>query len=136
VNQIFNKVNKIFEVVAVFILLLFSFSVGANAQALPGENTPPEQNPTQVGLPKPNKSGFSSLSSSSQASSGQIINPPITTNPVTNQTVATPSTTVRSGGGSWLFFVFVLIAAYFGYNYWMNHQKKSTLKTTEKKLKL
>lgn len=133
-NQIFNKINKILGLSAVFILLLFSFSLGADAQALPGENTPPEQNPTQVGLPKPNKSGSSSVSSSSQTNSEQIANP--TTNPVTNQTVATPSTTVRSGGGSWLIFVFVLIAAYFGYNYWVNHQKKATLKTTEKKLKL
>jgi len=108
----------------------------ASAQGVAPENPskPPDQNPTTGGLPI--VPGLPSLPVQSSSDTSTITRNPTTTpiSTVPNQVV---DTTVRTGGETdfVIFLGVTLLAGIFVYYYSLTEQK-STLKTSEKKLKL
>jgi hypothetical protein len=132
VNIYLNKRTFFWSLVFISLIFPLFVQIGANAQAMPGDATPPDQKTTQVGLPSPNQR--SSPSSSTQTNSSLQNNSIV----VTQQSVTTqvqPATTVRSGGFDWFIAVVILACLSFGYFYWKKQKGKSALKTVEKKLK-
>lgn len=128
--KIFFKKRNFFLAI-LFLILVFPLfgQITANAQALPGDATPPDQQTTQVGLPSPNRQSSISSQANSSLQNNSII--------ATQQSVATtvqPTTTVRSGGFDWFIAVIILACVSFGYMYWKKYKSKSALKTVEKKL--